>query len=122
MANDTRVCLECGDPISGRRDKKFCCSDCKNTFNNHINADASKFVRNINNTLRKNRRILAQLNPTGKTKVSKTQLLDEGFKFSYFTNEYITRGGKVYRFCYEQGYLELEPGTYALVIRKEYVE
>lgn len=117
-----KKCPQCGDQITGRRDKKFCCTDCKNAFNNSLNADASKFIRNINNTLRKNRRILAMLNPTGKMKVSKTQLLDEGFKFSYFTNEYITRAGKVYRFCYEQGYLELEPNLYALVIRKEYVE
>ena len=122
MPAELKKCIECGDTITGRRDKKFCCGDCKNTFNNRLNTDASKFIRNINNTLRKNRRILAQLNPSGTTKVTKTQLLDEGFKFSYFTNEYVTRAGKVYRFCYDQGYLELEPNKYALVIRKEYVE
>lgn len=117
-----RSCLECGSKLLGRADQKFCCGDCKNSYNNRMNSDVNKFMRNINNTLRKNRRILAQLNPHGTTKVTKTQLLDEGFKFSYFTNEYVTRAGKVYRFCYDQGYLELEENLYALVIRKEYVE
>lgn len=79
-------------------------------------------MRNINNTLRKNRRILFALNPKQTAKVSKTELLDQGFKFSYFTNEYVTQAGKVYKFCYEQGYLDLGNGKYALVKRKEYVE
>ena len=79
-------------------------------------------MRNINNILRKNRRILAALNPKGKSKVTKVELLDLGFKFSYFTNQYITKSGNVYHFCYEQGYLELQDGKYALVERKAYVE
>jgi hypothetical protein len=80
-------------------------------------------MTNITNILRKNRRILTLLNPDGKTtKVTKTQLLDEGFKFSYFTNEYVTKGKKVYRFCYDQGYIEIEPEVYTLVVRRQYVD
>ena len=94
----------------------------RTTANNKLNSDASNFIRNINNTLRKNRRILAGLNPSGTTKVSKTDLLDQGFKFSYFTNEYITQKGKVYKFCYDYGYLKLENDIYAIVIKKTYVE
>ena len=117
-----KTCLECGEKIIGREDKKFCSDGCRNSFNNKINKDSNNFMRNINNILRKNRRILAELNPTGKATVTKTDLLDEGFKFSYFTNEYKTKTGKVYRFCYEHGYLQLENNLFALVFRKEYVE
>ncbi len=116
-----KSCPECGDKFQGRRDKVFCSAACRSTYNNRLNSDANNFVRNINNLLRKNRRILASLNPDGKTKVHKTKLLDAGFKFQYFTNQYITQGGKVYNFCYDQGYLELDKGYYALVYRKEYV-
>ena len=39
-------------------------------------------MRNVNNMLRKNRRILAVLNPNDKAKTTKTELLDKGFKFN----------------------------------------
>lgn len=65
---------------------------------------------------------MASLNPNETTQVKKEQLLDLGFKFQYFTNEYITKSGNVYRFCYDQGYLELSNHKYALVVRKEYID
>lgn len=119
---EKRYCLNCDNPIKGRLDKKFCSDQCRTTHNNRLNSDANNFVRNINNILRKNRRILAELNPNGKAKVKEKVLAETGFKFSYFTNEYITKSGNVYRFCYEYGYLKLKNNQYALVVRQEYVE
>lgn len=119
---EKQICLYCSDEMRGRRDKKFCSDQCRVSHWNENNRDVSKFMTNINNYLRKNRRILEGLNPNGKMKVTKTQLLDEGFRFSYFTNEYITKTGKVYRFCYEQGYIELDDGYYALVVKHEYID
>lgn len=78
-------------------------------------------MRRINNILRKNRRILAKLNKSGKTKLPKSKLVDQGFNFQYFTNTYTTKGGKVYHFCYDQGYINLENEYYMLVERQEYV-
>lgn len=116
-----RKCQHCERELFGRRDKKYCSDQCRVANYNELNRDATKFMTNINNTLRKNRRILKALNPKGKAKVTKTQMLDEGFNFSYFTNIYKTKGGKVYYFCYEQGYLKLEANLYALVEKHEYV-
>ena len=79
-------------------------------------------MRNVNYILRKNRQILEELNPRGKTKIHKTQLLDQGYKFGYLTNLYTTKSGKVYHFCYEQGVLPLENDYYAIVKRQEYVD
>jgi len=115
-------CLECKEEFKGRADKKFCSDQCRSSFNNRLNSDASNFMRNINNILRKNRRILAKLNPNGKSKVHRDKLLEKGFKFSYFTNEYKTKAGKVYHFCYDQGYLPIDNDFYALVVKKSYVE
>lgn len=117
-----KKCIECKDTFTGRADKKFCSDQCRTSHNNRLNSDSTNFMRNVNNLLRKNRRILAELNPNGKNKVHKDQLITRGFKFSYFTNEYITKSGNVYRFCYEHGYLALQKEMYALVIRQEYVE
>jgi len=115
-------CIECGASFIGRADAKFCSPHCRSNYNNRQNRDFNNFMRNINNILRKNRRILAQLNPKGKAKVHRDKLLAEGFKFSYFTNEYVTKSGNAYRFCYDQGYLEVDNDYYALVVRQEYVE
>jgi YHS domain-containing protein len=117
-----RKCLECGDTIEGRIDKKFCSDQCRNYYNNKLNSDSINYVRKVNNVLRKNRRILTNLNPSGKNKVTKGQLAKEGFEFDYFTNIYQTKQGKTYYFCYEQGYLQLEDDWYALVVKQEYVK
>jgi len=75
-------------------------------------------MKNVNNRLRKNRRILRELNPDGKAKVKKQTLLSKGFSFKYFTNVYTTKEGKVYYFCYEYGYLPLDNDFFALVVNK----
>ncbi|NNE28961.1 MAG: hypothetical protein HKN16_04970 [Saprospiraceae bacterium] len=118
----SRKCLECGIKISGRIDKKFCGDDCRNVYHNKQNKDSTNLMRNINNTLRKNHRILKKLNPTGKTKVNLTTLSRAGFNLHYFTNQYRTKAGKVYHFCYDQGYLQLDDETFALVKRMDFVD
>ena len=115
-------CIECGEEFKGRADKKFCSDNCRSAYNNKLNSDATNFIRNVNNILRKNRRILAELNPNGKSKTNRDKLMERGFKFSYFTNIYETKAGKKYFFCYDQGYLELDNDWYALVVKKGYVE
>lgn len=78
-------------------------------------------MRNINNILRKNRRILSECNPEGKVKLHKDRLLEKGFNFNYFTNLYKTSTGNLYYFCYDQGYLPLDNDFFMLVVRQEYV-
>lgn len=114
-----RACAECGGRLMGRVDQKFCSDQCRNTYNNRLNKDDSSLMKNINNQLRKNRRILKELNPEGKAKVKKHTLQSRGFSFKYFTNVYKTKEGKVYYFCYEYGYLALDNDFFALVLNKE---
>ena len=110
-----KSCLECGEKIVGRVDKKFCSDYCRNAYNNNRNKDSKNLVRNINNQLRKNYRILEELNPEGKSKTSKSKLISKGFNFEYITSIYTTKAGTVYYFVYDQGYLPLEGEYYALV-------
>ena len=42
-----KVCLECGDKLVGRSDKKFCSDYCRNAHNNTINTDSKNLIRNI---------------------------------------------------------------------------
>lgn len=110
-----KTCPICGNKILGRADKKFCSDYCRNTHNNNLNKDSKNLVRNINNLLRKNYRILEELNPNEKTKTTKNKLVAKGFDFNYFTSIYTTKAGTIYYFIYDQGYLPLENEYYALV-------
>ncbi len=114
----SKTCLACNGKIIGRSDKKFCSDGCRNSYNNELNKDVTNLIRNTNNALRKNYRILTKLNPKEKTKTSKSKLLNEGFRFDLFTSTYITKEGKVYYFIYDQGYLPLDNDFYVLVKRK----
>lgn len=114
-------CLFCNKKITGRTDKKFCDDYCRNAYNNQLKSTANNLVRNINNALSKNRRILETLlPPTDKmAKVHVDKLLQLGFQFKYFTHTYINQKGNVYNFCYEYGYLPLENSWYLIVKRKD---
>lgn len=116
---EERQCLECGDVVYGRVDKKFCSDQCRNSHNNRLNSDGNNYVRNVHNVLRKNRRVLEELNPNGKSKSTKAKLLAKGFDFAYHTSTYTTKAGATYYFCYEFGYLPLENDYLALVKKKE---
>jgi hypothetical protein len=118
----TRECLECSQKLTGRRDQKFCSDQCRNSYNNRLNEDTSSYVRRINSILRRNRRILIMLNPSGKRTVDAITLAEEGFNFHYFTNTYTTRKGNTYFFCYDQGYTRTEAEQYVLVQKEDYVK
>lgn len=113
-----KSCLECGEKITGRIDKKFCSDYCRNTYNNSVAKESKNLVRNINNRLKKNYKILSELNTSGKTKVSRTKLYDKGFDFQLFTSIYNTKTGNTYFYVYDEGYLALENETF-LLIKKE---
>ncbi len=121
MSTEKRYCKECREEIRGRRDKQYCSDYCRAQHFNNMNAEISNFMRRVNYTIRKNRGILSDLNPKGKAKAHKLRLIDAGLNFDYFTNVYRTRAGKVYYFCYDQGYVELEEDYYALVVKEDYV-
>ncbi|MES2837929.1 MAG: hypothetical protein V4667_10425 [Bacteroidota bacterium] len=114
-----KKCIECGDKFTGRSDKKFCSDACRNAYNNTLNSDSTNYVRNINNILRKNRRILEDLNPGETAKVAKQKMLDAGYNFKYHTHQYTTKKGTIYFFCYEQGFLPIENDYYFLVKKQQ---
>lgn len=111
-------CLECGDEIHGRSDKKFCSDGCRNAYNNKNNRDSTNLMRNINNKIRKNHRILSEINQDGKTKTTRQKLLSAGFDFDYITQVIVYKNGSEYRFIYDQGYKFLEDDI-LLLVRKD---
>lgn len=115
METKERNCKECGEVLKGRIDQKFCSDQCRTSYNNHLNRDVNCQIRQVNYILRKNRRILARLNPEDKCKISREDLANLGFDFRYHTNTYTNKKGQTYYFCYEQGYLRLNDSSFFLV-------
>lgn len=111
-------CLECGEKIIGRSDKKFCNDACRNAYNNKQNKDSNNLMRNINNKLRKNYRILMEINTDGKTKVPKSRLDGLGFDFDYCTNLKVYKNGSEYKFIYDYGYKLLED-DFVLIVKNQ---
>ncbi|MDP4262461.1 MAG: hypothetical protein Q8941_08015 [Bacteroidota bacterium] len=116
-----KQCLTCGKTLKGRPDKKFCDSGCRNSYNNRLKSEGTNFVRNVNNALLKNRRILERLLPTGEktARANKEKLQELGFQFNYLTHFIKNNRGAVYCFCYEYGYLPLGGDWYLIVKRKD---
>jgi predicted nucleic acid-binding Zn ribbon protein len=113
-----KTCLECSEKILGREDKKFCSDACRNAHNNKINKDTNNLMRNINNRLRKNYRILLAINPDGKIRTTKNRLISKGFSFEWFTSTVHTKNGNTYFFVYDQGYALLEQ-DFVIVVKKD---
>ena len=113
-----RTCLECAEKLVGREDKKFCSDNCRNAYNNKINKDSNNFMRNVNNKLRKNYRILVELNTEGKSKATRDKMINKGFDFDFFTNILQTKTGNTYYFLYDQGYRSLD-NDYFMLVKKE---
>ena len=112
-----RYCLACNKIVRGRSDKKFCDDLCRNNYNNHIKAAGNNKVRNVNNALAKNRRILESLIADGEemARTTKEILLQHGFRFTYFTHQQTNLKGSTYLFCYDHGYLPLENENYLVI-------
>ncbi|MEO8069074.1 MAG: hypothetical protein ABI599_15360 [Flavobacteriales bacterium] len=122
-AIEDRLCLQCGEKLVGRTDKKFCSDACRSLHHYSANNSPINYVRNVMNTLRRNRRILEELVPEGKpVRMHRERLLQKGFDFNYHTHLSRTTTGNDYVFVFEYGYLPLGNDWYTLVLRTEYLE
>ncbi|MCS6980942.1 MAG: DUF2116 family Zn-ribbon domain-containing protein [Flavobacteriales bacterium] len=115
-----RRCLECGDVLIGRSDKKFCNDSCRSAYNNRQARGArSPTVRRIQRILLRNRHILEELVGQGETaKVSGQKLRTLGFNFQYHTHTYTSKKQTTYIFIFEYGYLPLDNDWFFVVKRE----
>lgn len=120
MNQETRNCPTCGKTVKGRADKKFCDDYCRNNYNNQLNSDGSNYVRNVNNILRRNRRILEEMmqGVEKATARSKAELAKKGYRFDYFTSIFTNKENETYYYCYEYGLKEVGPDKCIIVRNK----
>ena len=117
------TCLNCGKPVSGRSDKKFCDLGCKSAYSNKQKKVKEEFVLRVNKQLRVNWKILKTINPKGTSRVRKSFLEGQGFDFKYFTNIYkTTTKGEVYYFTYDVGFKEISSTHVCIVNWQDYMD
>ncbi len=114
-----RVCLECGEPLVGRVDKKFCSDYCRNAYNNRKSRETDRLIRDTNKKLKINWKILMELNTENPTKIHRETMLKKGFDFNLITEIYRTKKGDLYYYVYDQGYLKINENFYLLVKKLE---
>lgn len=120
MNTANRLCLDCGKPLKGRRDKKYCDDNCRNNYNNKLQSSSEAPVRRINYILRRNRLILKDLLGAEKTVAhTREALADKGFDFTYHTDQYTTKTNQVYVYCYDYGFKKSENNRYIIVKKIE---
>ena len=116
---ETKTCLHCNKTIKGRTDKKFCDDYCRNIFNNQLKSSTNNLVRNTNNILGKNRRIIESFfeEESIYIKIKKEILINSGFLFSYNTKcKKLAKGSCIY-YCYEYAFLPISE-DYCILIRE----
>ena len=123
MPVKAKYCLHCESPIRGRSDKKFCDDVCRTNYNNNINWDEKMpYVRQINNCLRNNRRILKGLmkgqSNGKKLMITKERLGELGYVTKYRTHYTQSKKNQLYTCCYDFGLLPLD-GDRFLIVKME---
>ena len=103
---ENKCCMQCGSPIKGRRDKKFCDDHCRNNYNNLLHLNTTSMMRQVHQVLRKNRRILEKAlgNAHSSQKIPLAPLLEEGFLPGYHTKIATDVHGRQCFYCYEFGF------------------
>ena len=86
-----QCCLECGKELYGRRDKKFCSLNCKNTFHNRIEQQSKKIRNSTVRVLEENYKILDDLLKDGIRSICIEELEDAGYRSAAITG-FLTSG------------------------------
>lgn len=97
-------CIDCGNRIRGRTDKKFCNDHCRSHHHNALNRGRNNVFKEVNHILRKNTGILEQFIQQGVSQIGKQTLAATGFDFNYFTNMISVPGGSTYYGIYHYAY------------------
>lgn len=84
---DVPLCLECGGRIEyGRKDRKFCCPECKNAYHNRQHHYRRSVQLYISGALERNYDILNRLLKADITSVSLGDIAQMGFNMEYMTS------------------------------------
>ena len=85
--NYKKECKRCHSDFNGRRNKKYCSTQCKNDHNNDNAYEFRVVSRPIIHVIEKNWKILDAFYHAGKHDLTQTELQLKGYDFDYFTHD-----------------------------------
>ena len=107
-----KSCLDCGKPLKGRSDKRFCNDSCRNNFNGRKRRDEqvrlNEQTPEIFRIIKKNYQLLKackppQLDSNGYIFGPLSEMLELGFDPKFCTSV-LERDGETWKFCFECGF------------------
>ncbi len=106
MEQEKKYCLCCNEWLmTGRIDRKFCGDACRNGYHNDEFRNRNNLMRNIVNSLKRNRRALIVL--AEKQTATIAELAALGFVQDYFTHVSKCEEDTVF-YCFDMGYKFVE--------------
>lgn len=85
--DETRHCLECGEPLYGRTDKKFCTNSCRNRWHGEARSRHNSTYTKTIGTLQRNYNILEQMFKLKASGCPMKELLEMGFHPEFVTHQ-----------------------------------
>lgn len=101
---DEPHCLECGEPLYGRSDKKFCNSGCRNAWHGHLRSEMRITRTNTLNGLSRNYNVLDQLLKLHQSSCPRDRLCDLGFRPELVTHRIEKKGKHLEYRCFDIAY------------------
>ena len=99
--DEQRHCLECGEPLYGRTDKKFCDRSCKNRWHGHIRLGQRNSYNRTIAGLTRNYALLERLYKLKKLSCPMGDLLDMGFTPELTTHTVQKKGKHLEYRCFD---------------------
>ena len=114
-----KKCRMCDKSISGRSDKIYCSTPCKNSYHIKLRQVTKDKAAYINTILLRNRSILLEI--MGKNgvqkKVSRLILERKNFHFKYLTHFHVNSKGKMYHHVYDFAWMSFSDDEILIVKR-----
>ncbi len=114
-----KKCRLCKAAFTGRIDKVFCSTSCKNEYHVRLRRATSLATKSIDEILHRNRSILLEIlgKRNKRIKVKRFDLEKKKFQFNYITGYSINSRGKTYHHIYDFSYMTFSDG-FVLITRK----
>ena len=99
--DEDRHCLECGEPLYGRTDKKFCNISCRSKYHGQLRRRQNKLYADTLEYLNRNYEILEHLFKLHGTNCDLTELAVMGFKTDLVTHRVQKKGKHLEYRCFD---------------------